>query len=148
MRVDRHTTTTARAERASTSSTAQTPRWLSTPPEPVVAAPALDSTPSNLVTACGVCQYNKGSCTIDELCLADPRDRPPAIDEWRGLTEAVASISAIAAAPDGDESPIDFELEYLIAYGRTTGQLPAVKDLGMVEMLVRVYEAALPQTGA
>jgi hypothetical protein len=105
-----------------------------------------DSTPSNLVTACGVCQYNKGSCTIAELGLTDPRDRRPITDDWRGLTSEVAVVSARTTVPGGIESPIDYELEYLIIYGRTTGQLPAVTHRDLVEKLVRVYEAAVPQT--
>lgn len=104
-----------------------------------------DNTPDNLVTACGTCQYNKGACTIDELCLADPRDTPPAGDGWRGLTESVASITAMDPLPPGSGSapPVDVELEYLIAYGQTTGQLPAIKQLDLVAKLVRIYGSTL-----
>lgn len=40
---------------------------------------------SNLVATCGVCNFQKGSCTIGELRLLDPRERPPRIDGWDGL---------------------------------------------------------------
>lgn len=103
-----------------------------------------DNSPDNLVTACGTCQYNKGACTVDELCLADPRDTPPAGDSWRGLTASVASIAAMDPLPTGSGPPIDVELEYLIAYGRTAGQLPAIKQPDLVTKLVCIYESALP----
>lgn len=119
-----------------------------TPDHVVPMACGGDTTPNNLVTACGTCQYNKGSCTIDELSLADPRARQPASDGWRGLTESVASVAAMDRVPPGNGTPIDFELEHLIAYGRTTGQLPAVNQPDLVDKLVRVYEAALPRPGA
>jgi hypothetical protein len=43
--------------------------------------------------------------------------------------------------------PNAFELEYVIAHGRTTGQLPAVSDGDLVARVVRIYAAALPPTG-
>lgn len=39
----------------------------------------------NLVTSCGMCNYMKGSCTIEELDLTDPRKIPSANDDWDGL---------------------------------------------------------------
>jgi 5-methylcytosine-specific restriction endonuclease McrA len=39
----------------------------------------------NLVTACGVCQFMKGVCTIEELGLIDPRNRDPVLSSWQGL---------------------------------------------------------------
>jgi hypothetical protein len=40
----------------------------------------------NLVAACGACNFQaKGSCTLDELGLEDPRTYEPLIDEWDGL---------------------------------------------------------------
>lgn len=44
-----------------------------------------DNTPSNVVTACGTCNYAKGHCLLDELGLDDPRDRRPFADGWKGL---------------------------------------------------------------
>jgi hypothetical protein len=41
--------------------------------------------PNNVVAACGTCQFQKGDCTLDELGLANPFDRPPTVDGWDGL---------------------------------------------------------------
>jgi hypothetical protein len=41
--------------------------------------------PSNVVAACGTCQFQKGDCTLDELGLANQLDRPPTVDGWDGL---------------------------------------------------------------
>jgi 5-methylcytosine-specific restriction endonuclease McrA len=103
-----------------------------------------DNSADNLVTACGTCQYNKGSCTIDELYLVDPRERPPAPDGWTGLTEATSHLSALDPTPAGTRTAVDFELEYLIAYGRTCDELPRLKDPDLVARLVGIYRAALP----
>lgn len=105
-----------------------------------------DNTADNLVTACGTCQYNKGSCSIDELCLIDPRGRQPAPDGWTGLAEATSHLSALDPVPAGNETAVDFELEYLIAYGRTCGELPRLKDPDLVARLVNIYETALPRS--
>lgn len=42
---------------------------------------------SNLVTACGVCNYAKGNATLAALGLADPLERPPAPAAWNGEVE-------------------------------------------------------------
>jgi 5-methylcytosine-specific restriction endonuclease McrA len=42
------------------------------------------NTEDNIVTACGGCNYNKGSCSIDELSLRSPFDRDP-VPGWDGL---------------------------------------------------------------
>ncbi len=105
-----------------------------------------DNSAGNLVTACGTCQYNKGSCTIDELCLADPRERPPTPDGWTGLTEATSHLSALEPVAAGTNTLVGFELEYLIAYGRTWDELPRLKDPDLVARLVDIYETALPPT--
>ena len=44
----------------------------------------------NLVTSCWPCNFSKGSDTLDELGLSDPRDRPPIMDDWDGLTRLLA----------------------------------------------------------
>jgi 5-methylcytosine-specific restriction endonuclease McrA len=106
-----------------------------------------DSSQANLVTSCGVCQYSKGSCSLDELGLADPRGTAPIVDGWNGLSSLVPALTALPHPPDGDHRPVevDFELEYLITYGRVANQLPAVKHPPLVERLVRLYESALPE---
>ena len=40
----------------------------------------------NLVTACGPCQFGRGVWLLEEVQVEDPRNRPPIIDEWDGLT--------------------------------------------------------------
>ena len=49
--------------------------------------------PSNVVAACGTCQYAKGSCTLDELGLTNPFDRPPRVDSWDGLAGRFGAIN-------------------------------------------------------
>jgi hypothetical protein len=105
-----------------------------------------DSTPGNLVTACGVCQYNKGSCTLEELELADPRGQAQVENGWSGLTARAGELSRLVPGPGHGSTgatSVDFELEYLVAYGRVTGQLPAMKHKPLVEKVVRVLEAAI-----
>jgi len=63
--------------------------------------------PENLVTSCGTCQYQaRGACTLEELGLADPRDRQPAVDDWNGL---VASVPTASFDPDQDRQHPAFE---------------------------------------
>ena len=46
----------------------------------------------NIVVACGVCNFQKGNSTLEELSLTDPRDRPPIPgDEWDGLNGRLGS---------------------------------------------------------
>ncbi len=40
----------------------------------------------NLVASCGTCNYMKGSCSIEELDLLDPRLYAPVVDGWHGLS--------------------------------------------------------------
>jgi hypothetical protein len=40
----------------------------------------------NLVTACQACQYGRGRHALEEFGLSDPRERPPVVDDWDGLT--------------------------------------------------------------
>jgi len=40
---------------------------------------------SNVVRACGTCNYSKSACSLEELGLEDPRKREPIRDGWRGL---------------------------------------------------------------
>ena len=55
-----------------------------TPDHVVPRACGGNNEPDNLVASCGTCQYMKGDCTIEELGLFDPRDRPPALTDWDG----------------------------------------------------------------
>lgn len=41
---------------------------------------------SNFVTACYTCQVGRGEWTLDESELLDPRDHPPVLDAWDGLS--------------------------------------------------------------
>lgn len=41
---------------------------------------------SNFVTACTCCQYGRGDWLLQEMQLLDPRDFPPHVDDWDGLT--------------------------------------------------------------
>ena len=44
-----------------------------------------DNDHSNLVTACGPCQFGRGQFLLEEVQLQDPRLRPPAQGNWDGL---------------------------------------------------------------
>ena len=48
----------------------------------------------NLVTACNACQFGRGQWTLEEVGFFDPREYPPFLDEWDGLTR----LSRLAAA--------------------------------------------------
>jgi 5-methylcytosine-specific restriction endonuclease McrA len=49
------------------------------------------NTLDNIVTSCGGCNYNKGSCTIEELGLRYPFDRDPVDNGWDGLNGRLGS---------------------------------------------------------
>lgn len=49
-----------------------------------------DNSESNLVTACGPCQFGRGGWTIEEVGINDPFDRLPIIDSWDGLRRLLA----------------------------------------------------------
>lgn len=40
----------------------------------------------NLVTACYCCQFGRTQYTLEEVGFSDPRERPPTVDGWDGLT--------------------------------------------------------------
>ena len=42
--------------------------------------------PTNLVTACGPCQYGRVHWTLEEVQIENPLNYPPVVDEWDGLT--------------------------------------------------------------
>jgi len=44
----------------------------------------------NLVTACASCNYGRTSWLIEEVDLMDPRDFPPILDSWDGLSRILA----------------------------------------------------------
>ncbi|MBX3726106.1 MAG: HNH endonuclease [Xanthomonadales bacterium] len=45
-----------------------------------------DNSETNLVTACGPCQYGRNRWTLEEVGILNPFDYPPIIDKWDGLT--------------------------------------------------------------
>lgn len=47
----------------------------------------------NLVAACNACQFGRGQWTLQEVGFFDPREYPPVLDEWDGLTR----LSRLAA---------------------------------------------------
>jgi hypothetical protein len=52
--------------------------------------------PENLVTACWSCQFGRGSYTIGEMGLLDPRERPPVVDGWDGLSRVLTKVASSA----------------------------------------------------
>ncbi len=50
---------------------------------PLAAGGSADS--ANLVSACGACNFAKSACSLEELRLSDPFERPPIRDGWKGL---------------------------------------------------------------
>jgi hypothetical protein len=42
--------------------------------------------PENLVTACWPCNFGRGGYLLRQMGLKDPRERPPVLDSWDGLT--------------------------------------------------------------
>ncbi len=64
----------------------------------------------NLVTACWSCQFGRGAYMIEELGLLDPRERPPIVDGWDGLTRILGRTTAAIARrvdEDAEQSPLD-----------------------------------------
>jgi 5-methylcytosine-specific restriction endonuclease McrA len=49
-----------------------------------------DNDKANLVTACFCCQFGRGQFTLEEVEFIDPRERPPILGEWDGLTRVRA----------------------------------------------------------
>lgn len=49
-----------------------------------------DNGPANLITACGPCQFGRGSWTLDEVGLENPLEREPIRNSWDGLTRLLA----------------------------------------------------------
>jgi len=45
-----------------------------------------DNAKTNLVTACGPCQFGRNCWTLEEVEFNDPRERQPIVDAWDGLT--------------------------------------------------------------
>lgn len=41
---------------------------------------------TNLVTACGPCQFGRNQWTLEEVGFKDPRERSPILDDWDGLS--------------------------------------------------------------
>jgi hypothetical protein len=63
----------------------------------------------NLVTACVVCNFARDYFTLEQVGLADPRDRPPVLDGWDGLTRllttAAQAYSPISPTPTPSQEP-------------------------------------------
>jgi hypothetical protein len=52
---------------------------------------------ANLVSSCWFCNFGKRRWTIEQLGLADPRDRAPIpIDSWTGLNEFSTALAKAA----------------------------------------------------
>lgn len=47
--------------------------------------------PANLVTACWPCNFSREDLLPHEIGIADPRDYPPLVDSWDGLSRLLAS---------------------------------------------------------
>ena len=43
----------------------------------------------NFVTACYCCQFGRGEWMLSEVGVSDPRERPPIVDSWDGLTRII-----------------------------------------------------------
>lgn len=54
---------------------------------------------SNLVTACGPCQFGRNRWTLEEVEIADPRSFAPLVDEWDGLSRLGGLRTPIDARP-------------------------------------------------
>ena len=63
-----------------------------------------DSSPENLVTACWPCNFFKDDATLAEIGLADPRDRPPVVDEWDGLERLVSGLRRLRPSRPPEQS--------------------------------------------
>jgi 5-methylcytosine-specific restriction endonuclease McrA len=48
-----------------------------------------DNDPDNIVTTCWPCNFGRGSYSLAELGLNDPRLRPPVVTDWDGLTRVL-----------------------------------------------------------
>ena len=46
----------------------------------------------NLVTACWPCNFGRENDLLEELGIADPRSRPPVVDNWSGLTSILGDM--------------------------------------------------------
>jgi hypothetical protein len=100
----------------------------------------------NLVTACGACQHQaKGTRTLEELGMPDPRDRPPVVDGWDGCV-GLPSPAAVDALPprdfDPDQKPENFdpEIEYLVAAARVGRYVPAIEDPALLDKVAAIFE--------
>ncbi|MCX2678826.1 HNH endonuclease signature motif containing protein [Galbibacter sp. EGI 63066] len=50
---------------------------------------------TNLVSSCATCNYGKDGCTIEQLGIEDPFNRPPIINDWKGLTDKITKLRKI-----------------------------------------------------
>jgi len=61
----------------------------------------------NLVTACYCCQFGRGEWTLDEVQLQDPRQYPPVVDAWDGLSRLRSVRLPKVEGPHGDHQERD-----------------------------------------
>ncbi len=54
-----------------------------------------DNDLSNLVAACGSCQFGRMQYTLEEVGFIDPRTRAPVVDAWDGLERLVRERSRL-----------------------------------------------------
>lgn len=54
--------------------------------------------PENLVTACWPCNFGRGGYLLQQMGLKDPRERPPSVDGWDGLTRLLRQAPPYARA--------------------------------------------------
>ena len=48
-----------------------------------------DNSEANLVTACTACQFGRNRWLLEEVGFNDPRQFPPIVDSWDGLTRLI-----------------------------------------------------------
>jgi hypothetical protein len=59
---------------------------------------------TKFVTACYCCQFGRGELLLAEAGLTDPRDRPPRVDAWDGLTRLLVIRKGIHEVAAEDAS--------------------------------------------
>jgi 5-methylcytosine-specific restriction endonuclease McrA len=56
-----------------------------------------ETTLENLVASCWSCNYGKARYHIDQIAIADPRERAPSSEAWDGFVPLLAQLRAVAA---------------------------------------------------
>lgn len=98
-----------------------------------------DSSPTNLVTTCWPCNFGKEEHLLDELALADPRERAPLVDQWDGLQRVlglgrVKSVqqtrSPVKPKPRADRQMLEDWLQSMPEAVELARLLGSLRDLG------------------